>query len=376
MTPKTFSCTTRIVSGTGSISMLPQELANLGVRVPAFVCDRGVADAGLLDRILAIAGWPASQVCAYVDPEPTVADAEGATERARQIGADAVVAVGGGSGLCLGKAVAIRLRNEKPLGQYVGRDRLDQTPAVCIAIPTTAGSGSEVSNALVLHDPGRSEHLVVRGAGYEPALAVLDGELIRTVPHRAMVAAGLDALSHALEAVWVRGASAVTDALAEAASRQIYEVLPRALEHRAVPDLQTLLEASTMANLACGSAGLGLVHALSSYAAVQLPHGYQNGVLLPHVAAFNRPYIRPEVLPMLDRLDGLYEAIGFRASFDADELTWPEAAQMAAVALQNPFHANNARSSSEADLWGILSAAGVRAPQPETAERRTGTNTK
>jgi alcohol dehydrogenase class IV len=374
--PNMFSCATRIVTGVGAISVLPHELAQLGARSPALVCDKGVADAGLLDRILAIMGCSASQVCAYVDPEPTVADAEVAAQRARELGADSVVALGGGSGLCLGKAVAIGLRNEKSLGQYAGRDLLDHRPAVCIAIPTTAGSGSEVSNALVLHDDGRSEHLVVRGTGYEPALALLDGELIQTVPHRAMIAAGLDALSHALEGVWVKGANAVTDALAAAASRQIYEVLPRALEQRAVSDLQTLLEASTMANLACGSAGLGLVHALSSYAEVRLPHGYQNGVLLPHVAAFNRPYMRPETLPMLDRLDGLYEAIGFSSSFGPDELTWPEAAQMATVALRNPFHVNNVRDSSEADLWGILTAAGVRAPQAETAPRSAVSDSK
>lgn len=364
---RTFSCSTRIVSGVGSVAVLSRELKRLGVGAAGFVCDKGVAEAGLLDRILATAGYATSRVCSYVDPEPTVADAEMATEKARDLGVDAIVAIGGGSALCVGKAVAIRLRNEKGLGEYAGRDRLDQRPAVCIGVPTTAGSGSEVSNALVLHDPGRREHLVVRGVGYEPVLAILDGELIKTVPHHAMVAAGLDALSHALEALWVKGASAITDALANSASRQIYEIFPRALADRELSDLQTLLEASTMANLACGSAGLGLVHALSSYAGLHLPHGYQNGVLLPHVAAYNRSDVRTEVLPLVDGLDELYEAIDFRASFGVDEVSPSQAAQVIAAARENPFHANNVRDSTEADLRGILTAAGVRAPRCETS---------
>lgn len=360
--PQTYSCSTRIVSGLGSISVLHGELERLRVSRPALVCDKGFAGAGLLDRILVAGGCSARNVCSYVDADPSVADAEAATVKALELGADGVVAIGGGSALCVGKAVAIRLRNRRPLGEYAGRDRLEQTPAVCVGVPTTAGSGSEVSNALVLHDPERSEHLVVRGVGYEPALAILDGDLIQTVPRDAMVAAGLDALTHALEALWVKGASAFTDALALSAGRQIYDTLPRAVEQREPADLQTLLDASAMANLACGSAGLGLVHALSSYSEIRLAHGYQNGVLLPHVAAFNRPAMRPEAVTMLDGLEGLYDALGFSPAFNAGELTAAEATGLIEVALNNPFHANNLRGSDAADLWAILIAAGVPAP--------------
>src|SRR5205823_3672092 len=159
---------------------------------------------------------------------------------------------GGGSAIALAKAVALLLRNPAPLLDYAGRDRAPTPPAPCVAVPATAGSGSEVSNALVLHDPALESIVVVRGRGYEPVAA----------------------------------------------------------------------------NLACGPAGLGLVHALSSAAAVHLPHGYQNGVLLPHVAAFNLPAVEPAVAAEIERLPALYERIGFAASFAPGQLDGGQATSM------------------------------------------------
>ena len=112
--------------------------------------------------------------------------------------------------------------------------------------------------------------------------------------------------------------------------------------------MQELLEASAMANLACGNSGLGLVHALSSAPSVHLPHGYQNGVLLPHVARFNGGG---------EELDGLYSEIGFEARFRPGELSARDLDAMVAAAMCNPFLANNARESEEADLRAILARA-------------------
>ena len=164
----------------------------------------------------------------------------------------------------------MRLRNPAPLDAYEGRDRLPSLPAPTIAIPTTAGSGSEVSTVVVLHDANRAQHLVVRGRGYEPDVALLDGSLLRTLPEPPLVQAALDALSHALEALWAHGATRFTDTLALAAAADIRAALPRAIA-REDDAMQTLMEASAMANLACGNAGLGLVHALTSAPDVHLP---------------------------------------------------------------------------------------------------------
>ncbi len=332
-----FAAPTRIVSA---------PLATLTGLLPAgriaIVADRGVADAGMLERVLA----PGRVVVALVDPDPTVAAAEAAAAAAQ--GCDAVLMIGGGSALGVGKAVALRLTNPGPIDRYEGRDQAARAPVPSVAIPTTAGSGSEVSNALVLHDDRRDRLVVVRGRGYEPDIALLDGELLRSLPDRPMLHAGLDALSHALEALWANGATSFTDALALAAARELRATLPRALRERT--HLQRLLEASTMANLACGPAGLGLVHALSSATSVTLPHGLQNGILLPRVAAFNREHVSPDARAEIDLLPRLYAELGFDERLPAGV-----ADAMVAAALENPFRANNRRPSTAADLYELVS---------------------
>jgi alcohol dehydrogenase class IV len=360
MTVTRFSAPTRIVAGLGAIAGLKDELAALGHGPVAVVADRGVAEAGLLDRVLGVAGRR-GVVVGLVDPDPRVEAAETAAAAAAEAGCGIVLMVGGGSALGVGKAVALRLRNPATVDTYEGRDRAPRAPVPSMAVPTTAGSGSEVSGALVLHDSRRDRLVVVRGHGYEPDVAVLDGELLVSLPHAPMLFAAFDALSHALESLWARGASATTDALALAAARQIRGTLARALDARDPIDLQRLLEASTMANLACGNAGLGLVHALSSATSVRLPHGLQNGVLLPYIAAFNRPVLSAEALAEVDALAGLYAELGFEARFDADALPPGAAEAMVTAALGNPFRDNNRRRAVGRQLHELVAQAGVPA---------------
>jgi alcohol dehydrogenase class IV len=357
-----FAAPTRIVAGRGCVAAtLADELTALRVGSVAVVADRGFAAAGRLEALLAGSGAPALVVCGLIGEDPDVAECERAAEAALAAGAQAVLAIGGGSALCAAKAVAIRLRNPAPLEAYEGSGRLPAPPAPSIAVPTTAGSGSEVSNVVVLHDPGRPRHLVIRGRGYEPAVALLDGELLVTLPRGPMIAAALDALSHALESLWVRGSTRFTGALALAAAAQIRAALPRALEGD-VDAMQALIEGSAMANLACGNSGLGLVHALSSAVDVHLAHGYQNGVLLPHVAAFNRDFVAPAALAEIDSLGALYEEIAFEPAFAAGELGDTGAELMVAAAMTNPFRENNRREAGAEELRALLAAAGAAMP--------------
>jgi alcohol dehydrogenase class IV len=357
-----FAAPTRIVAYLGCVgAQLADELRALGADPVAVIADRGFAEAGILEPLLAPVAGLKLPVCVLTAEDPDVAEAERAATAALEAGAEAVLAIGGGSALCAAKAAAIRLRNPPPLDAYAGSGRLPAPPAPVIAVPTTAGSGSEVSNVVVLHEPGRSRQLVIRGRGYEPRIALLDGELLRTLPRRPLIAAALDALSHALESLWVRGATRFTDAMAVAAADVIYDTLPRVLEAGGEADeaRQALIEASAMANLACGNSGLGLVHALTSAPDVHLPHGYQNGVLLPRVAAFNRTATRPEAAAAIDRLPALYERIGFGARFSPGEVGPGDAQAMVAAALANPFRQNNCRLASESDLREMLAAAGA-----------------
>jgi alcohol dehydrogenase class IV len=354
-----FSAPTRVIAGRGCVAeRLGDELAALGVPIVAVVADRGLAQAGLLAGILPARDGVALELCGLIGEDPDVAECERAAESAIEAGAGAVLAIGGGSALCAAKAVAIRLRHPPPLSLYEGSGRLPGPPAPSIAVPTTAGSGSEVSNVVVLHDPGRPRHLVIRGRGYEPVVALLDGELLATLPAAPMIAAALDALTHALESLWVRGSTRFTAALALAAAGHVRAALPKALSGD-VDAMQQLIEASAIANLACGNSGLGLVHALSSAVDVHLPHGYQNGVLLPHVAEFNRDFVAEPVVVEIDALGGLYGEIGFPARFAPGEVSPPGAAAMAAAAMDNPFRLNNRREAGESELAELLAGAGA-----------------
>jgi alcohol dehydrogenase class IV len=184
-----------------------------------------------------------------------------------------------------------------------------------------------------------------------------------------MIYAGLDALSHAIEALWTKKASPFTDVLAYGAAERIYQSLPRALESRQPKDLQILLEASAMANLACGSSELGLVHALSLSTAVPLPHGYQNAVLLPHVADFNRSALPERAQEEVDRVLPFYERIAFDPHFRPGELDAAQAESMVQIALAAPLSANNVKPATASQLHEILTAAGAPTPVSSAARR-------
>jgi alcohol dehydrogenase class IV len=354
-----FTARTRIVAGRGCLAeRLDEEVVRLGVPTVAVIADRGLAEAGVLDTILGHLGGVDAPLCALVGEDPGVGEAEAAAEAAIARGAEGVLAIGGGSALCAGKATAMRLTNPGPLTAYIGRDRLAALPAPTVAVPTTAGSGSEVSTVVVLHDPDHAQHVVVRGRGYEPDVALLDGDVLATLPRGPMIAAALDALSHALEALWSRGATRFTDALALAAAASIRSALPRSLEGDR-DAMQELIEASAMANLACGNSELALVHALSSSPFVHLPHGHQNGVLLPHVAALNAPRLRPEALREVEELAPFYDRIGAASSFAEGELTAAGAESMVVAALENPLRANNPVATGDAELRALLGRAGA-----------------
>ncbi|MBJ8348258.1 iron-containing alcohol dehydrogenase family protein [Antrihabitans sp. YC2-6] len=350
-----FSVDTDVISGIGALSELAASVRALGATRVAVVADRGVAAAGLLDRMLT-ADVPVFWT-GLADVNPNVAACDSAVAAAQEAECDAVIGVGGGSALGLAKALAIMLTNPGSILDYEGTGRVKMPGAPLIAIPTTAGSGSEVSNALVLHEPGRLREVVVRGRGCEPNVAILDGSSLRELPRAPMLHAALDALTHACEALWTQNRTVMSDALAEKAARSIIDVLPAALDRRDDNSLQQLMEASTAANLACGNTGLGLVHALSSAPTTPLPHGYQNGALLLAVAEFNWDAIDAGHHSLLARIPALFAAVGWPGHFGHDDLDTDRIEAMIAATVDHPFRTNNFRPSNDEQLRGILAAA-------------------
>lgn len=196
------------------------------------------------------------------------------------------------------------------------------------------------------HEKGRNTEIVIVGYGTEPAVAILDATLLLDCPDKPLLYSALDALTHSLESLWVKNRSLVTDALAEKAARTIMDVLPTVMKTRDLRSLQILLEASSVANLACGNTGLGLVHGLSCAPSVPLAHGYQNGALLLAVAKFNRPNMDPEHQILVDKLEKLFEDISWFGKFQAQEVDTPKGEAMIKASRGHPFRLNNIRTSS------------------------------
>jgi alcohol dehydrogenase class IV len=310
-----FGAPTEILHGAGSTGRIGAEVERLGGRRVLLVSDQGLARAGIAGTVAAQLDRAGMPVESYLDVpvDPTFDDVDAVVAAVGALRADTVVAVGSGSVLAAGRAAAVAAPHDLPSITLAGTNRATRPPLLSVCVPTTAGSGGEVSRQATITDPSGHKS-GISGWAVAARLAVLDPELLRSVPRRQAVASGVDALTHALEAYVSRRATPLTDALALPSFETIFRDLPLAASAAGAagataasagtvaaalePDvdlLDRLLLASAMANLACGNAGLGLVHGLNKgitylFHARDYPglsYGDLHAVLLPWVNAFN-----------------------------------------------------------------------------------------
>ena len=261
-----FSCKTKIYTGDGSLSRLKE----LGIRRLFLVTDPYFLENGVADKLLQLSGAEKTEIFHKVSPDPSVELAAEGTARLREFEPDTVVALGGGSTLDCAKAMVYFSQRRIPL----------------VAIPTTSGSGSEVTDFAVLTCKGTKHPLV--DPGICPEVAILDSSLLLKLPRGLIADTGFDVLSHALEAYVATEATAFTDALAACAFGTALSLLPQSYSGQ-TQVRGRLHEASTMAGLAFNQAGLGLCHAMAHAlgGAFHLPHGRLNAMLLPWVIDCN-----------------------------------------------------------------------------------------
>jgi hypothetical protein len=359
----------------GAVACVRDALDELGVRRPLVVTDRGVVAAGLLDRLTARLDGDdlAERVFADTPANPTEAAARTAAERFTKLRCDGLVAMGGGSAMDLAKAAGLLARQGGPLGDYAAvvggaaRIRAEQPPLV--AIPTTAGTGSEVGRgAVIILDDGRklaliSPHLI-------PDRALIDPDLALDLPPALTAGTGMDAISHCIETFTAPSSNPPAEAIALDGLERAVRALPRAVadghDRRARYDMAIAAMEGAMAF----QKGLGAVHALShplgARVELGLHHGTLNAVLLPAVLRFNAPALG-------DRAHRLRRAIGL--ADEADLATWARvfsarlglpgglaamgvpAAILDEIAEAAPFdhtHATNARPVTAVDYRRIL----------------------
>ncbi len=262
-----FSCKTEIFSGAGAI----QRLGQLNIRNLLIVADPYFEKTPIPQNLIRAAG--AEQVTCFYDitPDPSVELAARGTALVQKHRPDTVIALGGGSAMDCAKAM-VYFSGAKP--------RL-------VAIPTTSGSGSEVTDFAILTHDGVKHPLV--DASISPDVAILDGDLLNSLPPSLIADAGFDILAHAVESFVARGAGAITDALARDAFAAAFTALPASFRGD-TRVRQRIHTAATMAGMAFSQAGLGLCHGMSHAlgARLHLPHGRLNAILLPAVIDANQ----------------------------------------------------------------------------------------
>ena len=312
-----FECKTKIISGPGAVSAL----AELGAKRLFLVTDPYFAKNGTAERIAKITGAAETEVFDQVAPDPSVALAAEGTARVKAFRPDVIVALGGGSAMDLAKAVS-----------WFSGEKM-----ALVAIPTTSGSGSEVTDfAILTHN--HVKHPLV-DPRLRPNMAILDSDLLKELPPGLVADTGFDVLAHAVEAFVASNAGAVTDALAKDAFCACFATLPASFAGRQEVRLR-LHQAATMAGMAFTQAGLGLCHALShSLGGVfHVPHGRLNAILLPAVIVTNAHVAA-------GRYAVLARAAGLGGSADT-------------VAVRN-LRSALVRLRSDLKLPGTLQAAGI-----------------
>ncbi|MEH8157916.1 iron-containing alcohol dehydrogenase [Aeromonas veronii] len=306
-----FFCPVKLLAGEQALEQLASELTSLGARRPLLLTDKGVNATGLatlLANVLAEGELPVAAIWDEIPADSSTAVVERIAKRYRELDCDSLVALGGGSVIDTAKAVNI-------LTSMGGDHLLDYSGAGCLTrplkplavVPTTAGTGSEVTLVAVIKDEASGRKVPFTSPFLLPQLAVLDPRLTQGLPLNITAATAMDAMTHAIEAFIGTAKNPVSDALALMAVEKIASALPKIIHDPQNKQLRLqLAEGSTLAGMAFSNSMVGLVHALghSLGARCHLPHGLCMNLFLPTVLDYNRPEVDSELARLLLPLVG------------------------------------------------------------------------
>lgn len=301
-----FHCPVKIVSGQSALAKLPGEFKQLGGKRPIVVTDQGVAKAGLLDTIraaVADSDLDIGVVYDRVPPDSPVSAVHAIAVLYKENGCDCIMAVGGGSAIDTAKGVKIKLADEDiDLMNFKAVLRMVKPTPPLIVIPTTAGTGSEVTSAAVLSDPDKNIKLSLISPSMPPHTAVIDPRMTATLPPRLTASTGMDALTHAVEACLGIQKNPISDAVAAKAIALIFGNLVEAVKNGS--NLETRLamaNAATLAGIAFSNSMVTMVHALghSLGAVCHVPHGDAMAICLPDTLEYNLDVIGAELGELL-----------------------------------------------------------------------------
>ena len=363
-----------IMVGAGTMAKLPECAKKLGGSHAMLISGPTLQKMGIVDKAADYLKEAGMKVDIFTDVEanPSVTTVEKATEAFKEAGADFIVALGGGSPMDVAKAVGVTAKFGGSITEYEGAHKVPGKIIPLIAIPTTAGTGSEVTAFSVITDHSRDYKLTVFSYELFPSYAILDPELLTSAPASVAAACGIDAFIHAEEAYVSTAASPFSDAMAEKAMELIGKNIRRFVARRTdLEAAEAMLTGSLFAGIAFSFARLGNVHAMSHpvSAFFNVAHGVANAVLLPVIAEYNAladhgryekiyNYISEEKEPVKDfkpemlveEIKKLNASLGIPKTLSEVGVTEDKIPQMAADAMKSGNIAANPRQTTLKDV--------------------------
>jgi alcohol dehydrogenase len=295
-----------LMVGPGSSARMGEVIAGFGHSKVLIVTDGVIAKLGLLNGIQNALHEGGTQTVVFdkITPDAPIPLIQEGIDFCRQHDCDAIVAFGGGSSMDSAKAIAISMTNPKPLRSLAGYFKGRSNPLPIYAVPTTAGTGSEVTVAAVIADPVKHDKVVIIDPRLVPKMAALDASLMTGLPPHITAATGIDALTHAVEAFVGNWATPYTNGMALAAVGLIFENLRTCYSKGSdLAAREKMALASTYAGLAFTRANVGYVHAIAHQfgGKYHTPHGLANAIMLPHVLRYSAPSIIPQLAKLAVR---------------------------------------------------------------------------
>jgi alcohol dehydrogenase len=287
-----FHMPARLYFGSGEINNLKLIIDEyLKVKNPVLVTDKGIVESGLLTNILKL--FPGIKIFDEIEPNPKSDTINKIAKEMRKLNPDLIIGFGGGSPLDAGKALALLGTNHGSIEDYEGKEKYKNDPLPFLAIPTTCGTGSEVTWVSVITDVNRKFKMSIKGPKMYPAVSIVDPDLIKTLPPKIIASTGLDALTHAVEAYLSKPATLITDNHAVKAVKLILGAIEGAYDdiENHHTERENLMYGSTIAGFAFGNSDVTAVHCISESigALYDIPHGVANSIFLPHVLSYNLP---------------------------------------------------------------------------------------
>ncbi len=340
------------------------------------VTDEGIVKSGIAERVIA----QLSNVTVFdeVEQNPKNDTIDRAGEMVRLIQPDLIIGLGGGSALDAAKSIALLAKNPGKIEEYEGKSRYSQSPLPVLAVPTTCGTGSEVTWVSVITHTTRQFKMSIKGPEMFPAAAVVDPDLLLTLPPGLVASTGLDALTHAVEAFTVKPATFLTDYIALEALRLILNSIEGAYQDIKGNSTarEEIMKGSLVAGLAFGNSDVGGVHCLSESvgAILDTPHGIANSIFLPFVMEFNLPAAAKKYAEiahiaglqekdelssaeaLIRRIKGLARSLGI-PTFRETGVQESQLMEIALKSFENNSNPSNPRDASVEDYLDILQKA-------------------